>query len=116
MAKKGNADAYGKLVRIMIVLFVLAVICGAGYMLLDQSIKTQQTENAARAEQENAALQEEYRRAKVFCLTSFKEGYPSNLQWSPELSLHQHPHLYRHPAGADFQRHAAGEPLARRAG
>ena len=65
MAKKGNADAYGKLVRIMIVLFVLAVICGAGYMLLDQSIKTQQTENAARAEQENAALQEEYRRAKA---------------------------------------------------
>ena len=37
MAKKRSSDAYGKLVRILIVLFVLALICGAGYMLLDWS-------------------------------------------------------------------------------
>ena len=60
MSKKRGADAYGKLVRILIVLFVLTVICGAGYMLLDQSIKSQETENAARAQQENDRLQEAY--------------------------------------------------------
>ena len=65
MAKKRSSDAYGKLVRILIVLFVLAVICGAGYILLDQSIKTQEAENAARAQQENAALEENYRQAKA---------------------------------------------------
>ena len=65
MSKKRGADAYGKLVRILIVLFVLTVICGAGYMLLDQSIKAQETENAARAQQENDHLQEAYRQAKA---------------------------------------------------
>ena len=65
MAKKRSSDAYGKLVRILIVLFMLAVICGAGYILLDQSIKTQEAENAARAKQENAALEENYRQAKA---------------------------------------------------
>ncbi|MBR0228125.1 MAG: D-alanyl-D-alanine carboxypeptidase family protein [Clostridia bacterium] len=65
MSKKRGADAYGKLVRILIVLFVLTVICGAGYMLLDQSIKAQETENAARAQQENDRLQEAYRQAKA---------------------------------------------------
>ena len=65
MAKKRSSDAYGKLVRILIVLFVLAVICGAGYMLLDQSIKAQEAENAARAQQENTVLEENYRQAKA---------------------------------------------------
>ena len=65
MAKKRSADAYGKLIRILIVLFVLTVICGAGYMLLDQSIKAQETENAARAQQENDRLQEQYNQAKA---------------------------------------------------
>ncbi len=65
MAKKRSSDAYGKLVRILIVLFVLALICGAGYMLLDQSIKAQEAENIAQAQQENAALEESYRQAKA---------------------------------------------------
>ena len=64
MAKKRNGDAYGKLVRILIVLFVLTVICGAGYVLLDQSIKAQEAENAAIAQQENERLEEQYRQAK----------------------------------------------------
>ncbi len=65
MSKKRSGDAYGKLVRILIVLFVLTVICGAGYMLLDQSIKAQEKENAARAQQENDRLQEAYIQAKA---------------------------------------------------
>ena len=65
MTKKHSSDAYGKLVRILIVLFVLAVICGAGFLLLDQSMKTQEAENIARAQQENAALEENYRQAKA---------------------------------------------------
>lgn len=65
MAKKRNGDAYGKLVRILIVLFVLTVICGAGYMLLDQSIKAQEAENAALAQQENERLEAQYRQAKA---------------------------------------------------
>ena len=65
MSKKRSADAYGKLVRILIVLFVLTVICGAGYMLLDHTIKAQETENAARAQQENDRLQEAYIQAKA---------------------------------------------------
>ena len=65
MSKKRSTDAYGRLVRILIVLFVLTVICGAGYMLLDQTIKAQQVENAALAQQENNRLQEAYLQAKA---------------------------------------------------
>ncbi len=65
MSKKRSADAYGKLIRILIVLFVLTLICGAGYMLLDQSIKTQEADNAALAQQENDRLQEQYNQAKA---------------------------------------------------
>ena len=65
MSKKRSADAYGKLVRVLIVLFVLTVICFAGYLLLDQSIKIQEADNAARAQQENDRLQEAYLQAKA---------------------------------------------------
>ena len=65
MAKKRSSDAYGKLIRILIVLFVLVILCGAGYLLLDQSIKAQDAENAQRAEQENQLLEEQYRQAKA---------------------------------------------------
>ena len=65
MAKKRSSDAYKKLIRIMIVLFVLVILCGAGYMMLDQSIKAQEAENAEHAAQENAALEEQYRQAKA---------------------------------------------------
>ena len=64
MAKKRSSDAYRKLVRFMIVFFVLAVLCGAGYMLLDQSIKAQEAENAARAKEENDQLTAQYQQAK----------------------------------------------------
>ena len=65
MAKKRGSDAYGKLVRVLIVLFVLLVICGAGYMLLDQSVKAQEEENARRAQEENAQLLAQYQQAKA---------------------------------------------------
>lgn len=55
MAKK-KADAYGKLVRILIILFVFVVLFGVGYALANASIKAQQEEYAAWAQQENARL------------------------------------------------------------
>ncbi len=64
MAKKRSGDAYGKLVRALIVLLVLTVICGGGYMMLDQTIKAQEAENAALAQAENERLQTQYRQAK----------------------------------------------------
>ena len=64
MAKKSTSNAYKKLVRILIVLFVLLAICVAGYILLDQSIKTQEEENIRTAAEENARLEEQYRLAK----------------------------------------------------
>ena len=65
MAKKRSSDAYGKLIRTLIVLFVLTVICGAGFVLLDQSIKAQEAENIAAAQQENERLMAQYRQAKA---------------------------------------------------
>ena len=64
MAKKRNSDAYRKLVRFMIIMFVLVVLCGAGYVLVDQTIKAQEAENAARAQEENALLTAQYQQAK----------------------------------------------------
>ena len=64
MAKKREANAYGKLIRIMIILFVLVLLCVAGYVLMDQSIKAQEEENVARAQAVNQQLDEEYRQAK----------------------------------------------------
>ncbi len=63
MAKRQKTSAYGILVRILIVLFVLALICGGGYVLMDQSIKAQEEENAARAEEQNRKLEEDYQQA-----------------------------------------------------
>lgn len=65
MAKKRTSDAYKKLVGLLIVLFVLVVLCGAGYFLLDQTIKAQETESQQRADQENELLEEQYRQAKA---------------------------------------------------
>ena len=64
MAKKREANAYGKLIRIMIILFVLVLLCVAGYVLMDQSIKAQEEENVARAQSINAQMDEEYQQAK----------------------------------------------------
>ena len=64
MAKKQNANAYGVLIRIMIVLFVLVLLCVAGYVLMDQSIKAQEEENAARAQAQNEQMLAEYQQAK----------------------------------------------------
>ena len=65
MARKRSSDAYRKLTGILIVLFVLAVVAGTGYVLLDQSVQQQAAENAARAEEENELLQAQYRQAKA---------------------------------------------------
>lgn len=79
MAKKRSSDAYRKLVRVLIVLFVLAVICGAGYMLLDQSIQAQQEENDRRAQEENAQLEAQYRQAKAE--ETAKQAASKIVQW-----------------------------------
>ena len=65
MAKKSGSSAYGKLVRILIVLFILLALCVAGFILLDQSIKTQEQENISAAVEENARREEQYEQAKA---------------------------------------------------
>lgn len=64
MAKKQKKDAYQKLGRILIVLLVLLLLCGAGYMLINRTIQMQNDENAALAMEENARLQAQYEAAK----------------------------------------------------
>ncbi len=63
MTKNNGGDAYKKLVRVLLVLFVLVIICGAGYMLMDRSIQAQQEENQKYAAQENQLQQEQYQQA-----------------------------------------------------
>lgn len=63
MAKNNGGNAYKKLVRVLLVLFVLVIICGAGYILMDRSIKAQQEENANYARQENQLQQQRYQEA-----------------------------------------------------
>ena len=63
MAKTEHANAYGKLIRILIVLFVLTVVCLAGYVMMDKSIQVQQAENTLRAQEENERLQQQYQQA-----------------------------------------------------
>lgn len=60
MAKQ-KKDAYRKLTRIVIVLFVFLVACGVGYMLVDQSIVAQTEENQMRADEENQQRAANYR-------------------------------------------------------
>ena len=83
MAKKSGSNAYGTLVRILIVLFILALICVAGYVLLDQSLKTQREEDVKRVAEENARLQAEYEQAKAE--ERAKEAQGESIQW-PEAS------------------------------
>ncbi len=79
MAKNNGADAYQKLVRILLVVFVLVILFGAGYMLMDRSIQTQTEENARFAEQENQANQKQYQQA----LAEYNEQQkkPETPQW-----------------------------------
>lgn len=72
MAKK-QADAYSKLVRILIVLFVLVVICVVGYYLVEGSIKAQQEENAAWAQQENARQQQAHQQVVAQEVARYQE-------------------------------------------
>ena len=65
MAKNRGKDAYRTLVCILIVLIVLTAICSVGYVMLNQNIKAQQTENAAAAQAENDRLEAQYRQAKA---------------------------------------------------
>ena len=64
VAKKQKKDAYRRLGRILIVLLVLLLLCGAGYMLVNRTIQMQAEENAALAMEENARLQAQYEVAK----------------------------------------------------
>ncbi len=79
MAKKRVSDAYRKLTGIVIVLFVLTALCTAGYVLLDQSVKEQAAENAARAEQENQLLEQQYQEAKAE--ERAKQAEEKNVGW-----------------------------------
>ena len=65
MAKKRSGDAYKKLGRILMVLFVVLVVCVAGVVLMDKSIQAQQAENAQRVADENAKLEAQYQQAKA---------------------------------------------------
>ena len=82
MAKKRTSDAYRKLTGILIILFVLTALCGAGYVLLDQSIQVQQAENDARAQTENEQLEAQYQQAKAE--EQAKEAQGNTDQW-PEV-------------------------------
>lgn len=79
MAKTEHANAYGKLIRILIVLFVLMVVCLAGFVLMDKSIKAQQEENTLRAQEENARLQAQYQQAKAEEDAKLSQG--ESIQW-----------------------------------
>ena len=79
MAKKQGSNAYGKLVRILIVLFVLVILCGAGYILMDQSINAQLEENNRRAAEENAQMLAQYQQAKAEEEAKQKQG--ESIQW-----------------------------------
>lgn len=65
MAKTSGSGAYGKLIRILIVLFVLVVVCLAGYVMVDKSIVAQEEENAQRAADENNLRISQYQQAKA---------------------------------------------------
>ena len=79
MAKTQGSDAYKKLVRILIVLFVLVVLCCAGYILMDQSINAQVEENNRRAAEENAQLMSQYQQAKAEEEAKKEQG--ESIQW-----------------------------------
>ncbi|MBQ9265314.1 MAG: D-alanyl-D-alanine carboxypeptidase family protein [Clostridia bacterium] len=79
MAKKSNSNAYRKLVRVLIVLFVLLALCAAGYVLVDQSVKTQEEENIRSAAEENARLEEQYQQAKAE--EAAKQAQGESVQW-----------------------------------
>ena len=79
MARKRTSDAYRKLTGIVIILFVLTALCGAGYVLLDQSIQVQQAENDARAKTENELLDAQYQQAKQEERAKQAEG--KTVQW-----------------------------------
>lgn len=79
MAKTQGSDAYKKLVRILIVLFVLVVLCCAGYILMDQSINAQVEENNRRVAEENAQLMAQYQQAKAEEEAKKEQG--ESIQW-----------------------------------
>lgn len=58
---KTQANAYGKLARIVIVLFVLVLACAVGFYLVDGSMKAQKEENEAWAKEQNDILDAEYK-------------------------------------------------------
>ena len=79
MAKKRSGDAYKKLGRILMVLFVVLVVCVAGVVLMDKSIQAQQAENAQRVADENAKLEAQYQQAKAEEQAKAQQG--ESIQW-----------------------------------
>ncbi len=79
MAKNNGADAYQKLVRILLVVFVLVILFGAGYMLMDRSIQVQTEENQNYAAQENEQNQLQYQQAMAEWKNQQKK--PETPQW-----------------------------------
>lgn len=65
MAKENGANTYQKLVRIMLVVFVVLALLVAGYFLIDNTIKDAQTQNITNAEElqkkANADYEAEYK-------------------------------------------------------
>ena len=81
MAKKQKTDAYRKLGRILIVLFVLLLLCGAGYWWMDRTVQLQEEENRLRADQENRLLQEQYEQAKAEDEQQRRDENAVDAQW-----------------------------------
>ncbi len=79
MSKKAAPNAYKKLGGTMIILFILIALCCAGYYIMDQSVKVQETENAQRANEENQLLQAQYEQAKAE--EQQKEDQGESMQW-----------------------------------
>ena len=80
MAKQQASHAYRNLVVIMIVLFVLAALCAAGWYMLDQARKEQVQQNRELAAEENQKRQEAYTQAKQEADQQNKQNEPAPVQ------------------------------------
>lgn len=63
MAKEKKSNTYQKLIRIMLVVFVLLALVVAGYFLIDSTIKDAEQQNKANAAQAQQKVDEEYKTA-----------------------------------------------------
>lgn len=56
MANEQKSDAYGKLIRVMLILLVLAVLAGTGYVLVDRLTQAQLDTRAQQVQKQNEEL------------------------------------------------------------